>query len=344
MSKFKTEIMVVFGVMFFLLILPLPAESEKISTLETILKPRSLHVYGERAFITEKDRIHIVSLNNGELLNSFGKQGEGPGEFKGTPTLRIFPDTLTINSWGKISFFDHDGQYIKEMKHQFGHHVGAIPLGDKFIGQKSNFSEKEKIILQSYGIYDASFHLLKKLFESPNPHELDILPGDGKQPFPVVNDNISLDTDDERIYISDSRQGFFFKIFDSSGKWVEDIRVNLPPRRVDNHFKKNMLARLEAERWWKQFKNKLDPVFPRFFPEIHFFLVRDKKIFVQTYVEKENRSLFRIYDLPTQKLSEVFLPTAYDKTNTWYDIRNGRYYYLKNNESTDTWELFVMTI
>ena len=344
MPKLKSRIIFVDLIVLFFLLLPGKTEAKKIAILDSILKPRNLYVHLDRAYITEKHIIHIISLKTGVLLQSFGKQGEGPGEFKGIPELRVFPDFLTVNSWGKIIFFDHNGRYINERKHQFGHHTGAIPLGDKYVAQKSNFSEKDQKVVQIFGIYDDSFNLLKNIFESPNPNEMDILPGSKKQPYPVINDNISLEIYDGRIYIADSRKGFYFKVFDNNGTWLQDINVSLPPKKVDDKFKKKMLMKLASEPWWGQFKNKFEPVFPKFYPEIRFFNIQDNKIYVQTFTEKGDDCLFLIYDITSKRISKVFLPRAYDSTIKRYDIQNGQYYYLRENEESDYWEMFVVNI
>ena len=105
-----------------------------------------------------------------------------------------------------------------------------------------------------------------------------------------------------------------------------------------------MLMKLTSESWWKQFKNKLEPVFPKFFPEIRFFNILDNKIYVQTFTEKGDDCLFRIYDITSKGISNVFLPRACEGTIKWYDIQNGQYYYLKENEESDSWEMFVVNI
>jgi hypothetical protein len=344
MPKCNKKIILLILIFLPVMLLAADTGAKKIGTLDSILQPRSLHVYGDRAYVVENYTINIISLGTGELINSFGKRGEGPGEFKRSPVLRIYPDFLAVNSWGKLVFFGHEGRYIKEMKHQFGRDVGAIPLGDRYVAQKSDFSEKDQQAVQSFGIYNSSFNLVKTIFQSPNPFEIDILPGNQKQPYPVIHDNISLDVYEERIYIADSRKGFYFKVFDSHGKWLHDIKADVPPTRVSDPFRTRLLEKLKSEPWWKQFENKLEPVFPEFLPEIRFFTIQHNKIYVQTFIEKEDDALFRIHDLTTKKMSTIYLPRACDGALKWYDIQKGDYYYLRENEDTDMWELFVVNI
>jgi len=339
MSQWIIRIVFFLMIVFFGRFLPAAAEIQRIAVLDPVLQPRSLHVQGDRAYVTEKDAIHIVSMGSGEILGRFGKRGEGPGEFKRTPVLRVYPDVLVVNTWGKILFYTPEGRYLREMKHRFGRDVGAIPLGDGYVAQKTDFSEKEQQAVQSFGIYDGSFKLIKTLFESPNPYEIDILPGDKKQPYPVIHDNISLEVAGERIYIADSRRGFHFEVYDRNGAPHDDIHVALTPRRVDESFRRKRIADLEAQPWWGQFKGKLEPVFPEFFPEIRFFTVRDDRIYVQTFVEEGDGVLFRVYDLARRRMSTVLLPRACDGDRSLYDIHRGRYLFLRLDDDTDTWEL-----
>ena len=86
------RIMVLFSSIVIFFVFQVRVEANLIGTLEDILKPRSLTVYKGKAYITEKEAIHIVSLESGKLLKSFGRKGEGPGEFKRAPNIRIVDD------------------------------------------------------------------------------------------------------------------------------------------------------------------------------------------------------------------------------------------------------------
>ena len=67
-----------------ILILPisllLPA-SQKSIALPDLLKPQAFEVDSQHLYIIEGHRIHVFSLGNWKKVNSFGRRGEGPGEF-----------------------------------------------------------------------------------------------------------------------------------------------------------------------------------------------------------------------------------------------------------------------
>ena len=339
MNWIKKIILICLIVIFFMVwsLYPGPV---KISSLDKILRPRTLLIDGDRAYITERECIHIVSLVTGEILKTFGKRGEGPGEFKSTPLIRMYERGLVADSWGKVLFFDRDGNYQSEFRHQFTHETGIIPLNGTYAAQKSDFPEKEQKASQEFGIYDASFKLIRKIWNAPSPGDIFILSGSGKQPFPMIRDRIYMDAIDGKIYISDSRKGFYFRIFDEHGYPAGDIFVRLEPVKVNAEYKARMLEQLTRESWWGKLKDKLDPVFPEFFPEIRFFTLSGRQIFVETYIDNGDRRLFRIYNVDTKKMSEAYLPAASDLTVKRYDFHKGYYYFLRENEDDETWELY----
>ncbi len=339
MPRWFIRIIVTFLVSCIFFVFQMKVEAKFIGVLEDILQPGSIKVYKGKAYITEKEAVHIVSLETGKLLKSFGKKGEGPGEFRRAPKIRISGNSLIVNTWGKIIYFDLAGNYQKERKHQFGRHTGAIPLGENFAAQRSDFSEKEQAAVQEFGIYDQDLKLIKKIFFGPSPEELDILPGNRKQPYPMITEKISMEVYNGRVYISDTRKGFYFEVFDKQGNRIEEILVKGIPVKVSREYKKRALEKLRSAKWWKSLKHKLEPVFPEFFPEIKFYTLNGDQIYVETHLTKGDNSLFRIYDLETKKVSEIYLPVASDRSFKRYDIRNGKYYYLKENEEDDNWEL-----
>lgn len=313
--------------------------AEKIADLPDILKPESFILKGDKGYIAERKRIFIISLDTGKVIKSFGKQGEGPGEFKGRPQLTVYPDYLVVNSWGKIMYFSHTGEYLRQQSHQLGHHPGALPIKDGFAGQKSGYSEKDRGVTQSFGIYDKDFKLVKQIFEAPNLSEYEIRPGQAKQPYYVIKDYIGFQVYNDKVFVADSRKGLFFKVFDHRGQWLYDIRVPTTPVTISRQVKERELANLERQAWWAHLKDRFTPQMPESYPEIRHFLIIDKKIYILTYQEKGGECLMKILDLQGKTLGTIFVPAAMEETRALYGIDNNRYYYLKDNEESETWEL-----
>ena len=65
----------------------------------------------------ERITISIFSLDDFNLINRIGKEGEGPGEFKEKVFNLYFKDgQVLVNSAGRVTYFSEDGKYIKEEK------------------------------------------------------------------------------------------------------------------------------------------------------------------------------------------------------------------------------------
>ena len=81
----------------------------RIVHLEEILKPVTINLDKDQIYITEGASIYIYSLKDFKFVKKFGKEGEGPHEFKIIPQLPLIinvqTDKLLVNSLGKISRF-----------------------------------------------------------------------------------------------------------------------------------------------------------------------------------------------------------------------------------------------
>ncbi len=111
--------------------------SEKIAAFPEIKKPQSLDVDKDRAYVVEGAEVFVYSLKNFKLLAKFGKRGEGPQEFRISPTGRVvvhpLGDYLYISSMGKMSKFTRDGKYISEVITPTGENYKPL-WHNKFVG------------------------------------------------------------------------------------------------------------------------------------------------------------------------------------------------------------------
>lgn len=97
-----------------------PVQAEKITTLQEIMRPDMLAVGDERIVITEKTSIYLYSLTELRLIKKFGKEGEGPREFKiipfGPPMIALpYKGKIYVSSHSKVSVFTNEGEFIREV-------------------------------------------------------------------------------------------------------------------------------------------------------------------------------------------------------------------------------------
>jgi hypothetical protein len=111
-------------------------QAEKLATLPDIVAPRSFDIAGDKLYIIDKTGFFLYSMKDFTLIKRFGKQGEGPGEFKTMAFMSVYPEFLQINTWGKIMFFSRDGEFLRERKAPM-RFFSIYTVGEHFVGWES---------------------------------------------------------------------------------------------------------------------------------------------------------------------------------------------------------------
>jgi hypothetical protein len=75
--------------LIFFLTFPASTDAGKVVPLTQSGKPNSITVDKNHVYITDQGSIAIYSLKDGKLKKTFGKKGEGPGEFRLLPQEKI---------------------------------------------------------------------------------------------------------------------------------------------------------------------------------------------------------------------------------------------------------------
>lgn len=316
---------------------------ETIKQLEGIVKPETLHVSADKTYIIEREKIHIIATKTGNMLTSFGKKGEGPGEFKRLPHLKIYPDYLLVTSMGKMMFFSHDGTYLREQKHPFHHYGGALLAGENIVGKKIGIAGKNGLVGQTFGLYNQQLNLLRTLYHAPNPNMLQIN-DTGKTPYMMIKETIRCDTYKNLVFIADSRSGLFFKVFNSKGRWQYDINVPCEKIKIPPGYKEKTMEKLRLEPWWREMGDRMEPIFPEYFPQIRDFSINNNKLYIMTYIEKDGLSLLKTFDLNGKQLGKSWIPSAMNGSIPQYSICSDQYFYLLDNEENEIWELHKVPV
>jgi hypothetical protein len=179
-SKFKTMSITIFFLSSFIF-------GAKIVPLDEVEYPKSMIVEGGRVYLAEVEHIYIYSSTNFKLLKKFGKQGEGPEEFKIFPQgfglrIAVHPDYLLVSSMAKVSLFTRDGEFKKEIK-QIRSLACYLPLGNKYVGNSSRRTEKTRF--QTINLLDENFEIVKELYKIEIKRVIwKLLPGHPRNPYP----------------------------------------------------------------------------------------------------------------------------------------------------------------
>lgn len=332
-------------ILLVLLMVSLFTFAEKLVTLPDIFRPYYLSVDDQQFYVAEGTTVYIFSLQDFTLKKKFGKPGQGPQEFTPTPggtgSLTIFPqtDSIVINSPGKVSFYTKDGKFIKEMKSSAGLLAGFFqPIGDQFAGMSFLMGQDQSMTI-TINLYDAKLTKTKEIYKQPFLMQ-------GHMEFPMVNPIFYVSNN--KIIALGGQKEFAINILDDKGTQLSSITREYKRLKVTEDYKKRVLDFLKTNPDTKQFyevlKNRIK--FSEYFPTIQFFYVDNQKIYIQTYLKKDETDEFFIYNFKGQFLKRLFLPIAYLdglRLCPTY-IKDNKLYQIIENEEEEEWELHAHPI
>ena len=213
----------------------------RVVALPGIMQPDIFKTDSDIMVVAQKASISIYSLKDFKMLKTFGKEGEGPGEFRLLPVgsgleIDIFPEAIVVNSIGKISFFDRTGQFIKEKKiNTLGR---MLPLGKKFVGSTMKTNQTGKGFMREFILYDQKGDKIKTICS----HDLPLLQGAGSVTLLDLLSRINPECriSGDLIYIS-GRQCFEIGIFDREGRFMKAIQRDEAGVRLSAEGKRKLM-------------------------------------------------------------------------------------------------------
>ncbi len=321
----------------------------KVVKFPDLKRPFFIKADDSQLYITDGPTVSIFSLKDFSLVKKFGRAGEGPQEFKvtgrnaGNVMISLNEESIIVNSVGKVSFYTLFGEYLSESNTQ--------GIGGRFhpLGQEGNlyvgdgFIEEGKTTYTLRNLYDEDFVLGKELYRRKTffqQGKSDLNPFYSISPIVEVHDNkIFINGVDNEIYV-----------FDIKGNKIKTITYNYDKLKVTDDYKERVITWYKTypsiKRMFHMIKGRFK--FPEHFPGIRLFNVADGKIYVLTFnrKEKEEKSLFVIFDVEGNYLEKVWLPFSERDIRFWspYTIKNNTLYQLIDNENSESWELHITKI
>ena len=332
----------VFMAFLMLLITLLPAQKQYV--LEGVTRPAMLLIRQDRIYILDQASVLIFDLHDGHLIRSFGKAGEGPGEFKyskmeGLPlSMSIHKDRLVVNSSNRISYFDLDGGYLSEKN--LGLDMLLFHLRDHFVGIGSVSADTEQVPRIGFRLVKPDYSPGKILYlsdqESDNARKL-VMPIVRFSYNPVYED---------KVYINTSLDEFLIESFDAEGNKSASIKKEYPKIPLDEAYKK------KAHDFFKtnpRFRDAYDYIktiisFREFFPPIRDMQMAEESLHVITY-KRQGENLWEMISMNLQgkELAKTFVPLAEQEPLSFYPILyavyKGTVYSLIEDEDEDGWAL-----
>lgn len=333
----RTKIFLVFLFVAFLF-QKLPAAG-KVVTLNDLSDPLVPVVDHERIYISDGHTVKIFSRKDFSLQKTIGSKGEGPGEFKYSPAIFINPEGLWADSQDKLSLFSHSGKLIKEMKEKSrGSNRKPVGKGERFIGQKLEVNSKD--IFVTYILYDSELKAIKEFHRGKSR----MITREKKK----LLEQYFYDAVGDKIVFVHYSTEFAIDILDKQANKLHSIR------RSDKPVPFTEKDRQAVFTYWRQHPafrtaveyHKKKTEFPETYPAICTCRTAGNKIYVITYLRKQDKNECLIYDMQGKFLKRLFIPLIKEAPVAFplFSIYDGQLFQIVDNLEKETWDLHIHRI
>lgn len=312
-----------------------PLYGKKAAVWEEIMKPKELVIDNGQIFVTDEKVIHIYNLKDFKWMKTFGKEGEGPGEFKFSQKLTPYPEYLLINTVGKLMYFSRQGEFLRERRTDIAI-INLFPVADKFFGSRLHMDRETGKGSRDFVLIDDSFSPLKVLASQERAIQRNV---QRKRTVKLLSFVIFAYVYQDKIFIGDTSRGFHIDVFNAEGKKLYEISRKYQKQRVTDKYKSWRLQKIRENPGTQRLMSMRTFEFPEYFPAFRYFKVMSGRIFVSLYGKESDNGDFMLLDLKGN-----LLKTGSIKPDVLFTIQKNRVYYLIENEETEEWELHVEDI
>jgi hypothetical protein len=240
--------------------------------------------------------------NTGAFVQTVGRTGQGPGEYRMATSLRITDSGLMSffdaeNS--KFLFFNPDGTLEKEIKKaaRMFTFVGIYLDNGHFLLRERADEPEKGIRTFRFVLFDQNFEKIKDLLPS---FWLEI-PYFQTDKISLLGYSMSYALSNGKILISSNvTDNLEIEIYDFQGELIKKIRKKTEKIAVSKAYKERIIERWKKFPAWEELNYKEKHYFPEYFPPFkEFWVDEEERIFVETYKEGES---------PEEVLVQIFNP------------------------------------
>lgn len=335
-----------------LMIRPNPGLPQERRTLAGVFKPEAIRVGGDVLYVVEGATVLVYSLKDGRLVRKIGGPGQGPGELPPVDswynTVTVLPEGLFVDGYDKTVLFSKDGRLLKEARKPLGA-SRMIPVGENFAAVDLDHLE-EDVQFQRLLLYDSKGTLLKELARQESPVQ------SMTRKTEMIPDVLNFAVWDNRIYVERSREGFVLDVFDDHGAFQYRIEKKTKRIAVTKAHQSEAIEQFKTDPFVKQigfeeFKKFSQFIWPRTLPAIRDLMAADGRIYARTSETRGGKDRWLVMDSKGTTLKSVDLPRVDSAPLmaslcgvNYLAVHDHTFYFLKDNERTDEWELFVEKI
>lgn len=309
---------------------------EKVCDLNEVMRLEKLLVENDRAYLAEEFKIHIYSLDKKKHISSFGKKGEGPGEFLYRSNTHIGTKEISIDTNNKILFFSKNGKFIRELRKNFTL-FRMIPVGQNYINHSLDFDAKDINKALVYNVVGTNFKKIKDICNDSHSGLLikEIRKG-GRYNWPVPRIRPILAVYKDKIFMGDPEKNISIKVFDPMGNLKRTINSEYKRIKTTAEFKEHFMDEQKKDKNWERTKARKKFVFRNFFPAYEWFLVKNDLIYLFTHIKTGDHRECLIINMDGKLIKKTKVKFL-DKE--MIDISGEFFYYVIENEDEEIWEL-----
>ncbi len=282
--------------------------------------------------------VHLFRIEGDsvKLTASFGREGQGPGEFNWIHRLRILEDGLEIPTNNRYYQFDFNGKLTEERK-------VLIPVlknqiyknGQLYIAKVYDWDQKHMV--NTISIFDSEIKPLKEIGKLEVKNWM--------SHFNPVSDLLSLTVDGNLVYVcSSTALESTVETFDVHGNSLRKIFLPLKACPVTESLKEAMIKplhdKIESEEEWTEFSQRIS--FPDMTPGVKEIFIQDGQIICQSYQRRNELAEYVFFDLSGKELKRTYLKYFdRDPNGCKHCFHQGKLYYLVDNADQEVWELHI---
>ena len=247
--------------------------------------------------VTENGRIYALDMeiahvkifdDSGQLIQTFGKKGQGPGEFSLPSGIQITAEgTLMIEDSlnRRLAFFSLDGEHIKDISTATSLALARILLDNQgnMLGMEMGLHGDNKMFME-YKKYDKDLNPLFTLtkVEFPIP-----IPGSGNK-MNLIDMLIGYQFDNDGHVFFGRNKDYEIEIFTPEGKHIRTIQKDFKPEKVTQEDIDEILERIPNNTPGVNVKEMFE--FPKLFPPFQSFVLdEENRLFVRTYTKGKTK-------------------------------------------------------
>jgi len=259
--------------------------------------------------IDSKDNVYILEgseskvhkySENGEYLTTFGRKGNGPGEFVHSYSILLKNDTIYIpnNRSGKLMAFNQDGQFVRNVTPEEGNLPDKIfTIGDHFLGgvRQMKFNDGQGMSVKNLKIYDQNFNPLHTIYSSNDER-------DYSKPFNPTDDFIPFACSDKQIFVGlNSEDDYLINVYDEGGVKKQVIRkkfrkipftpVDMEQLKQSYHFSVNVNGKELEIKFKAKFKKAIKFMDADKYSRVWVYPSSDRKV-----IDKEEDGFYEIFE------------------------------------------------